>query len=206
MAPAALMCAIDESRPADVRWFMKKRMVIMLAAIAALILLTASFQRLQPTQQLTVYDADGRKVGPIAGAEWTFGVLLPLVSLKIDGVPMMLFVFRDSFVGHVSVVWESTNCSGTPFLPTGDEDFVMSKSPLPFVGVGVPGNTVYVEDSTVNMITVRSYSTMPLNGPRDRPALPPRCEQASAPFTRRSLPAKALLDLNTQFKPPFSVR
>lgn len=185
---------------------MKRQLVILIAAIGALPLLAASFQRLQPTQQLTVYDADGKKVGIVSGGDDAYSEFLPLVSFKVDSVPFMLFVFREGFVAAEAVLWESPNCSGVPYIPSGIVGYPTERSSLPLVAVGIPGSTVYVENGAPQSVTVRSYSTIPLGAPRDRPALPTRCESQITPWTRVVVPARALIDMNTLYKPPFSVR
>jgi hypothetical protein len=183
---------------------MTKRIVVSLAAIGVLLALTASGQKLRPTQQLTVYDADGKKVGVIAGGDYTDSEFLPLVPFKVDDVPFMLLVFRDGFVGYRVVVWESANCSGTPFLTLSNPS---APSSLPRVGVGLPGSTVYVEDGPARTITAGSYSTYPFPGANQPPWIPSQCTRAQVfPWTAMAVPARALIDMDTLFKPPFTVR
>jgi len=184
---------------------MTKRVTAFLAAIGTAFLLTAYAQRLRSPQQLAVYDADGKKVGVVTGAEHVYGAFLPAVPFKVDQVPLFLQVFRDGFVGQSVVAWESTDCSGTPFLTVGAPGDFRPPSALPLVGVGLPGNTVYVEDGPPRTINVRSYSTFPLQGPPPWP--PHRCVLPGiTPWTRVSVPARPLIDMNTEFRPPFTVR
>ena len=189
------------------RCSMTKRIIVSLAAIGLLLPLAASAQKLRPVQQLTVYDADGNRVGVIIGAETEYDAFHPLVPFKVDDVPFMLSVFRDGFAAQEVVVWESTDCSGAPFIPIGTPDYPITRSSLPIVALGVPGSTVYVEDGAVTTIGVRSYSTMPINAPRNVPPLPTRCAAPGiVPWIRQVVPARALIDMNTLFKPPFTVR
>lgn len=185
---------------------MKKQFAGVLLAIGVLFLITAFAQSTHSPQQLAVYDSNGKRVGAVVGGEYTFGSFLPMVPFKVQGVPMMLLVFQDSFAGHDAPVWESTDCSGNPFIPSGTPGYVLSPSSLPLAVVGVPGNTVYVQDGAARSIVVRSSSTLPLNAPFGRPGLPPQCEPWNAPSPRTVVPARALVDLNTQFNPPFAVR
>lgn len=185
---------------------MKKRVVLFLAGIGTLILLTASFQRLQPTQQLTVYDADGKKVGVVTGGDPVGGSFRPLVPLKIDGIALMLGVLRDGFTGHATIAWESTDCTGTPFLQITSPGYTSQPSSFPLVGVGLPGNTVYVEDGPVRPIAIRSYSTIPLQGPGTPLHQCVRPQAEYDPYIRVSAPARPLIDMNTLYTPPFTVR
>lgn len=191
---------------------MAKRVVIPLAAIGILFLLTAYAQRSQihPTQQLTVYDADGKRVGAVVGGHIVFGEFLPLISFRVDGVPFMLFVFRDSLTASEIPVWESTDCSGAPFIPFGIPGLPIERSSLPLIAVGLPGTTVYVEDGLPRIITQRSYSTSPSAGPTPPQSLldllPTRCQAYAIPSAREAVPARALVDMNTFYTPPFSVR
>ncbi len=188
---------------------MKKRLAIFLAAAGIVFLLTAYAQRSQihPTQQLTVYDADGKKVGIIIGAESEYGAFHPIVAFKVDDVPFMLSVFRDGFAAQELVVWESTDCSGAAFIPIGTSGYPITRSSLPTVALGVPGSTVYVEDGPIRTIGVRSYSTIPLNAPRNVPPLPTRCvDPGIFPWTKQVVPARALVDMSTLYTPPFTVR
>jgi len=187
---------------------MTKRVMAFLAAMGIVFLLAAYAQKLHSPQQLAVYDADGKKVGVVVGAEY-YGSdqFVPLVPFKVEEVPFMLMVYRDGFVGYKFVGWESTDCSGTAFLLLGNPGHGSGRSPMPLVGVGVPGDTVYVEDGQPRYISVRSFSTVPTVGPDDPPPLPTHCTQAAVvPYTRMGVPARPLIDMNAEFRPPFTVR
>ena len=186
----------------DERCYMTKRIIVSLAAMGLLLPLAASAQKLRPVQQLAVYDADGKKVGVVTGAESAFGEFVPLAPFKVDDVPFMLLVFREGISGKKNVVWETADCSGTPSLTF----FSPQRGSLPLVGVGLPGSTVYVEDGPARTITVRSFSTppVPLDGRFPQPS---QCySQGFTPWSEASVPARPLIDMNTLFKPPFTVR
>jgi len=72
---------------------MTRRLIALLAAIGILYVLTAWAQKLHAPQQLAVYDADGKKVGVVTGAEHVYGAFLPAVPFKVDQVPLFLQVF-----------------------------------------------------------------------------------------------------------------
>lgn len=180
---------------------MKKQAIAILATVGTLLALTAFAQRPQvhPTQQLSVYDADGKKVGVVSGGNYTYGQFVPLVPFKVDDIPFLLMVFRDGFLLSGTVGYESTNCSGPPMVFS----YNSSPSSLPQSAVGLPGTTIYVENGPPRTITVRSYLTPPV-GWLDGSQPPSSCVPYLAP--RLGYPARALIDLNTQFKPPLTVR
>ena len=185
---------------------MKKRLVFLIAAIGMLLPLVASSQRVQPVQQLAVYDADGKRVAPVSAIGNIYGRNVPEVVLKLDDVLISLLVFRDGFLAMGSrVVWESTNCTGTPFLLSVQGP----KSSLPLSGLGLPGNTVYGLNGPAQTIAVRSYSEEAATWQRG--GAPPQFTCTSwGPFTIDppvlTYPAKPVVDLTVLFKPPFSVR
>jgi len=187
---------------------MTKSVIPVLAAIGTLFLIAALAQSPHPTtQQLTVYDADGKKVGDVTGAQIVWGQFLPQVSFKVEDVPFLLLVFRDGFAQNDEVVWESTDCSGTPFvlreLWYGGQPL---PSPMPIVAVGLPGNTVYVEDGPARAITAGSYSTQPEPG-LELPFGPSQCEKIMRPLSGfQTIPARPLINMDTKFKPPFKVQ
>lgn len=187
---------------------MTRRVLAALAAMGLLFLLTASAQKPRPTQQLAVYDADGKRLGIVTGGEYAFGQFVPLVPFLVDEVPLMLLVYRDGFFQHSTVAWESSNCSGTPFVIS----LRSSSSSMPVVAIGLPGNTVYIENGPAKTVNIRSYSTAPVGWldypPLQRSACAPwEGLQPGASQPRQvTIPARPLVDMNTQFKPPFTVR
>jgi len=185
---------------------MKGRVTTFVAVIGILFLVAALAQRPHPIEQLAVYDSDGRRVGPVAGGEDAIGGFEPLVSFNVEGVPFMLFVFRDGLASNTNVVWESTDCSGEPFISL--EIGHSAPSSLPIVAVAVPGSTVYVENGTALTVTLRSLSTGPLNLPANTPPFPPTCfpVEPNPVVKLRAVPARPLIDMSTNFKPPFTVR
>jgi hypothetical protein len=189
---------------------MAKRVVISLSVIGILFLLTAFAQKskLHPTQQLIVYDTEGKKVGIVNGAQFIYSQFLPVVPFKVDGVAFMLNVFRDGFEGFGTVVWESNDCSGTPLITLDSPGFVDPASSFTTVAVGLPGSTVYVENGPARTITVRSFSTSPVPGLDKRFPQPAQCVTSNfvPPWTMVSVPARALIDMNAHFTPPFTVR
>ncbi len=171
--------------------------------------------RLQPVERLTIFDAGGRVVGNIVGFS-DFGggfpffgpftgdpagpfnfagkppVFQPLVAFRVDSILLVLGVERRRFLGSENqLVFESADCSGTPFFDTE-----VSMVPR----TAVRNHTVYVPDpnSGHRLITVRSF-LFDLNAD-------PFCEQLPEPFSQDGIPAQSVIDLSTQFTPPFTVR
>lgn len=158
----------------------------------------------QPTlstvQGLVVVDADGKKLGEVVGIArgndrgTTPGLDGPVVAFSVNGHVFTVVVFEDHFFGNGrwdSVSFDSPDCTGTPFIrETG--------SALPSVVVNTPGNTVYIEDpdATVQTVTVRSslremhHGGGCITGDREDDLI-------------RAIP---LIDLDTVFTPPFTVR
>jgi hypothetical protein len=92
--------------------------------------------------------------------------------------------------------YESTDCSGTPFL-----DALSVVAPghvstlLASTAIGAPGRTVYVAVpyGWARSIRVRSFS------------MNETCYFAE-PFTKRVMAARPLADLTTHFPPPFHIQ
>ncbi len=189
---------------------MAKRIAISLAAIGIVFLLTAYAQRSQihPTQQLTVYDSEGKKVGIVTGTHHVASRLVPVIPFEVGGVAFMLFVFREGFEGFGTVVWESNDCSGTPLIRINSPGLLDPESSLATVAVGLPGTTVYVENGPPRTITAGSFSTSPVPGRDSRFPHPSECVASNfaLPWRMVSVPARPSIDLNGEFKPPFTVR
>jgi hypothetical protein len=185
-------------------------------------------QSLKTVGQLTVFDADGKTVGKVldAGDGPSQGTAVSAkVAFRVHGgVPaplgtsgttlFVLNVFSDGFATDTlvtpPVAWQSNDCSGTPFL--GKFVFVngiaSSGGSMPLVAVGIPGNTVYVENGAPQTVTIGSYSTHTVA------ALAGGEEPVSAcvntgPFVGgpvQLFPARAVINLNDHFRAPFVVR
>ena len=189
---------------------MTKRVMAVAAAMGLVFLLTAYARNLFSPHQLAVYDAYGKRVGVVSGARGAFGGtgsgFKPIVSFKFQDVPFMLMVYRDGFQATEGVVWESTDCSGQPFIRPGIQPgYPFSPSSLPVVAVGIPGSTVYVENGPARSITVRSFSTsrIQLDGRFPEPS---RCySDGFTPYSVMAVPARPLVDMNDHFTPPFTV-
>jgi len=185
---------------------MAKRILGFLAVIGTICVLAAWAQNLRSPQRLAVYDADGKKVSVVAGGTTDVGAYMPVVAFKIGGVPVMLGVARDAFKGFAQVAWESSDCTGTPFLIMNGIGYNYARSSLPSFGVSLPGNTVYVEDGPARNMIVGSESKYPGYGVGSPPWPPYQCTQPPFPWSAVSFPARPLIDMSAEFKPRFTVR
>lgn len=183
---------------------MTKRALWPIAAISVVLLLTqASGEGPRPTHQLAVYDADGKRVGPLAGEIVLGTVPVPMVAFELDQNPFMLFIYRDGLDGASQVGWESDDCSGLPFL---EATYSNAHSTLPFVGVGVPGSTVYVQTGPPQTVSIGSVSSDVFQTPSEPAWLPRRCIPIGAsPHWTVGAPARPLEDMDAHFTPPFTV-
>jgi len=161
---------------------------------------------LQPIQQMTVVDANGKKVGPVVDLyfdNYTINhAFAGVVTFKLDETYFALRVFRGGFAGFSDstfILWESSDCSGDAFI----SPFNTERSLVPVGVVAFPRFTVYVRDGDLRPIFARSYSA--ITGPWPVGGQTP-CWPINPAFQQSAAPARALTDLSTQFTPPFSLR
>jgi hypothetical protein len=174
-------------------------------------------QKLQTVGHLTVFDADGKRVGAVMDASnlSSSGFAVEAdVAFKVGQVPFVLNVYRDGFSTGALVLppvaWESSDCSGKPFLgrfTEGAPGFAPSGGSMPLVAVGFPGNTVYVEDGATQTVTIGSFSTptvavLAFSQPVST------CLNTGFPVGSEAVlfPARALINMNDEFRPPFAVK
>jgi hypothetical protein len=163
-------------------------------------------------QPLEVVDANGTKIGSdvIGTADIAiFGIdyrgQLPRVAFNLDGRVFTLLVTQTGFLSDQNVglqnlpVFASPDCSGPPFVEdisaTVGRPLLLSP-----VAVAPPGQTVYlpIPGSSSQELNVGSFLFE--DG---------ICEPIPAeiqPFAVLALPVQGLLDLSTQFVPPFRVQ
>jgi hypothetical protein len=150
---------------------------------------------------LAVYDANGNRVGRVIGI--TELQNRAFVVFHIGMHKFLLWVNEIQLSGEFetstqnSIFFETPDCTGPPFA------IAVSSFRLPRVVVASPGNTLYVTDSVTppQPMTFRSFL------PGAAGDAPGPCGQEAGPIVINSaVPAIPLLDLNTVFTPPFSVR
>lgn len=174
---------------------MSGRNTVTTIGMLSLLLLTGALahaDKLIPQFFLTVFDGKGNRVGNVISLQSPGAV----VAFKMGKHSFALRVFRSGFSGTAgSVLFESPDCSGTPFLGfSADEGEV-----LPAVAVARPGNTLYVADPASFPRTITVQSRIP-----DLPGS--SCTREDPTVAIEAIPAVPLLDLDTRFTPPFSVR
>ena len=155
---------------------------------------TAYTQTIEPVDELRVFDANGNEVGKVLTIE---GLEFPLVAFRLDGHLVVLAVLRDSLEGGDFLFFESTGCSGTPFLLIRNPDAIER---LARAATVPPGTTVWVRDpdGAIQTVTVRSQ-LVPSR-------FTPSCQNIG-PNTTQAVPALGpLVNLDEVFTPPFSVR
>lgn len=153
--------------------------------------------RVRPVGRVKVVDSRGNTVGTvIGGLGLTYvhnalinGQFAPTVLLEVDGRLIAVHISQDNFFTNTILYFESNNCSGTPFLPVGWENL-----PILVSAIGPPGHTAYlaVRGSQPRVVTTRSELFRGL------------CRFSGS--TERVFPAEALIDLDTEFTPPFELR
>jgi len=171
-----------------------------LTALASLLFSAPVFgQRptLKPVQQVTVVDSNGKIVGHsfggvglhfLVGAHPSFE---PTVLLQVAQRVVAVNVTKDRFYAG-QVLFELENCQGARWFPPNDRT---SESLLPYVVVGPPGNTIYLPQ--INALPQRMTFGSVLSFGN---------ECSSFPFSAPGIPGDALINLDTVFTPPFSVR
>ncbi|HEV8717356.1 MAG TPA: hypothetical protein VGX03_31615 [Candidatus Binatia bacterium] len=192
--------------------------LFILVPLWAAFTLTPSWaQSLKKRTILTVVDARGKKVGKVFGVTGSFLVrrffgVVPapsgvLVAFQVKGhPPFMVGVVADRFIGNSPVVFASTDCSGTPFLPDSTPILVgadlssdavgTGDALLPPVAVASPGQTVYLPDPVAPSQRIVEGSLL-ING---------TCSPVSGSSPTDVHPALALIDLERVFTPPFRLR
>jgi len=142
---------------------------------------------------LTVFDSTSKKVGDVISF-LTIGQAL--VAFNVNNLSVVMDVRRDVLNGTISgaVYFESTDCSGTPFLSNNH----ISNLFVP-TGIGGPGSsTLYLATGPLQTITAHASWTRQGDN-----ATPWPCENIGG-VTGQFFPAVAIMsDLDSQFTPPF---
>ena len=154
---------------------------------------TASGQSFKNRKSITVVDAHGVMVGPVFSTEDFFNGSKVTVAFEFEKQPFVLLVFPHQFLSNSGMgpLFESSNCSGSPLVASA------GGSPLPANAISAPGSTVYLAqpDATPQQFNPFIGSELNPDG---------TCTPVSSALT--AVPARATIDLDTLFTPPFSVR
>jgi hypothetical protein len=147
---------------------------------------------------LEVYDGNGAQIGKLIDV--AFGSPgVPRVALAHNGWSFVVLVVRDRFDGNVEgPFFESPDCSGSPFV--GDSSTPMPSVAVHAPGPGLTGFQVYLGDPVVAPQDLTMKSRLVKAAPRASG----QCEPIDE--IRQVRPALPLVDLDSLFIPPFTVR
>jgi hypothetical protein len=177
-----------------------------LHTVVAMALLVTSFlvhptfaaEPLKSLSALTVVDAHGTKVGSVISLlllNPALGNVTALVAFAVGQQPLVLLVGPRGFVSTGGPFFNSKNCSGPPLVSSG----VVLNSIVEPPAIGVPGHTVYLSEPGAMAQDFATFDGTQL-------ALDGTCQPVHFDSNISLLPARAVVDLDTLFTPPFSVR
>jgi len=148
-----------------------------------------------PPSGLIVVDANGAEVGAAFD-----NPIVPTVLIHVGQRLIPLFVAKDSFLATAQLVFQSLDCTGPPFMraPNGPSSI---RGLVDSAAIGPPGATAYQPDLNVPSQAIIYKSLFSGGVP-----LPAPCSQVAEGETILAFPAVAIIDLSTQFTPPFSYK
>lgn len=134
-----------------------------------------------------VVDANGKLIGTATSHD-TLGVM----AFRIGGQVFSVIVQGDGFEKNGQFFFESpdTTCSGIPLIDVNQNDFLTP------VIIAPPGSTVYAPDPQAVAQTITVGSALTAEG---------SCFSFGG-WTASVVPVVALVDLDTVFTPPFTVK
>lgn len=143
-------------------------------------------------QPPAVYDANGKKIGEAAfgggGVFFRFDqyvTALPVTPAGVFGRP------------ETYLYWTSTDCSGTIYVEAQSLNAL-----FPVTWIARPGQTLYFPDRQSTPQRITYFSVFSKEDPKQRD-----CIMVTGTLSEKLLvPAIPLVDLDTLFTPPFSVR
>jgi len=146
------------------------------------------FPQERAVKNLIVFDSNGEKVADV------FDIVdfsVPLILFVVKGfLPFSLLVHPDRILGRNALLFESSDCSGTPFM----QPHLSPDEVLPIVATGPPGDTVYIPDPNSSPQTMSFNSYLLEDFSRS-------CQTSSGQVSL--VPALPLIDLDTLFTPPY---
>jgi len=156
---------------------------------------TSWAQTLSPLSKLRIYDANGKKVGQVLDLAEAGGPFQTRAAFRVGDHAFVLEVSTAGFVGGWSLHYETTDCTGTPYV--GGTGLVETARVEIFPG-SPDTLALYVRDPVATPQTVTISSTRSQTG----------CDQLIPPDSMPDLvPAVRLIDdLSTLYTPPFRVR
>ena len=151
---------------------------------------------LQPVQGLAVFDAKGKKVGNVLGIQGPDATIAFRANGELVVANVDFFGFTSHNGGFTHVLepnanvffFESSSCVDTPFIPLGFGG--TSLAPLHILD----GTKLYTSGGPQTNMIVRAQGS---GG---------SCVPAVNPWQSPATPLRLLIDLGTQFQPPFTLR
>ena len=165
--------------------------VLLASSFTGFTAFAAGKDSVEPVQSVAVVDGNGKSVGGGLGLE---GFSIATVVFGVNGEMVLVRVNHDR-IGNVAddqpqLIFESANCVGPAFSP----------NPIPAPSLApnhlLSNTLVYAYDPPTTTI-IRSVNKAN-NGVNN-------C-QTVGPFQATATPLRLLIDLATQFQPPFTMR
>jgi hypothetical protein len=152
---------------------------------------------LKSLSSLTVVDAHGTKIGPVISLfRAPIGNVFAMVAFEVQQQPFVLLAgpLGLGSIGSLGPYFTSGNCSGAPLVPSQVLVCSMIEQPT----VSAPGHTVYLSGPDAEPQRFIPFVGTQLTADSS-------CQPAS--FDNIDLvPARPVVDLDTLFTPPLSVR
>jgi hypothetical protein len=173
----------------------KSLLTLVIAVTLVLVSFTATSATknvLKDLNSLTVVDAHGTKVGKLLTISSNDSGIL---AFEVDRRPFLLRVSQQNLSGTSAIVYDSSDCSGPPFIAT---------SPTPLFspsGVSAPGHTLYLPEPDAEPVIINPSGSSELT---ENGTCVPRAGAGLSPVL--FVPAQPIIDLDTLFTPPFNVR
>ncbi|MBI3144392.1 MAG: hypothetical protein HYZ18_03815 [Pseudogulbenkiania sp.] len=149
---------------------------------------------------LRVFDSNGKRVGDVISVYTADGPAAITVDFQQQNIVLWAYSYglsADSGGRGLNVYFTTADCTGTPYV---DEQ---GATLLPLAVLARPGRTLYFGDSTVTPFQPLLSSLLP---GETRGGATGACTIIAPSSERRVVPAIRLIDLDTLFTPPFSVR
>lgn len=161
--------------------------------LCALVPLLCGCMTASPSREASgVLDASGKVVGEVVTFESALG---PIVALRDAGSAPWLRVRPDRLTADGALNYESSDCSGTPFVDSASITmFTNPSTRLASTAIAGSSRTLYVAVRFANPRRMQVESFL----------LDEQCYVTS--FETTVVPVRAVLDLTAAFSPPFSVQ
>jgi len=153
--------------------------------VGLILMADAAFAKGKPIEGPRVVDANNKVVGPVIGL---LSISNPVVALNVSIPSPVVQVFPNQFVGNYSLVFTSVDCSGQPYFIKTELDRAHT---LPIVGV--VNGILYGPRANSPAVPITSNSTLGI--------VTGTCGVSE--FPTDAVIADAIIDLSTQFTPPY---